>query len=160
MKSHDAVLLTGGVSMGDHDYVPQVVRELGGEVVFHRLPLRPGKPIFGAAADGKLLLGLPGNPVSATINAIRFAAPLVDRIAGRTDWLRCPPRVRLHEPGEKTLPMHWLRPVRVRSDGSVELVTGKGSGDLVSLVQSDGFIAMPPDGRGAGPWPFYPWSLL
>lgn len=160
METHDAVLLTGGVSMGDHDYVPQVVRQLGGEVVFHRLPLRPGKPILGAAADGKLLLGLPGNPVSATLNAIRFGVPLVDRIAGRCDWQRRPPGVRLHEPGDKTLPLHWLRPVRVRHDGSVELVTGKGSGDLVSLVESDGFIAMPPAARGSGPWPFYSWNLF
>ena len=65
LKKSDAVLLTGGVSMGDYDYVPDVVREVGGEVVFHGLPIRPGKPILGAATnEGKLIIGLPGNPVT------------------------------------------------------------------------------------------------
>ena len=70
--------------MGNYDYVPDVIRDVGGEVVFHGLPMRPGKPILGAATDdGKLLMGLPGNPVSATIGCRRMAMPLLAKISGQ-----------------------------------------------------------------------------
>ena len=69
--------------MGDYDYVPETIEQLRAEIVFHGLPIRPGKPILGAAtADGKLVLGLPGNPVSATINCHRFLLPLLRRTFG------------------------------------------------------------------------------
>ncbi len=168
VAEHDIVILTGGVSMGDHDYVPRVVSEIGAETIFHKLPLRPGKPILGAihtgrsqstASGAKLtpILGLPGNPVSATMGAVRFARPLIDKLAGLTRWQSCPTSVMLDEIGPKTLPLVWLRAVRLTQTGGAELVIGKGSGDLVSLAASDGFIEMPPDANHAGPWPFYSW---
>ncbi len=96
LEQCDAVLLTGGVSMGDYDYVPDVVQELGGDITFHGLPIRPGKPILGAAtAAGKLILGLPGNPVSATVGCRRFALPLLAKQSGQTDWNPTCPVVRL-----------------------------------------------------------------
>lgn len=163
ISGHDIVLLTGGVSMGDHDYVPRVVSEIGAKTVFHKLPLRPGKPILGAihrrTADGTAtpILGLPGNPVSATMGAVRFALPVIDKLAGLTRWQSTPAAVTLEDVGQKTLPMIWLRAVRLTGSGLAELVIGKGSGDLVSLAGSDGFIEMPPDGNHAGPWPFFAW---
>lgn len=164
IATHDIVLLTGGVSMGDHDYVPSVLETIGAETIFHKLPLRPGKPILGAvhkAADDPActpILGLPGNPVSATMGAVRFAMPLIAKLAGITAWKPNPPSVRLTEIGDKTLPMHWMRAVRMTSPGEAELVIGKGSGDLVSLAQSDGFIEMPANANDLGPWPFFAWS--
>ena len=87
VESCDAIVLTGGVSKGDYDYVPECVGSAGGNIVFHGLPIRPGKPILGAATNnGKLILGLPGNPVSATINAHRFLAPLLQKIGGQQRW--------------------------------------------------------------------------
>lgn len=164
IATHDIVLLTGGVSMGDHDYVPSVLESIGAETIFHKLPLRPGKPILGAVhratADAACtpILGLPGNPVSATMGAVRFAMPLIAKLAGITDWKPSPPSVRLTEIGDKTLPLHWMRAVRMTGPGEAELVIGKGSGDLVSLAQSDGFIEMPADANDLGPWPFFAWS--
>lgn len=167
IADHDVVLLTGGVSMGDHDYVPRVFSAVGGEIVFHKLPLRPGKPILGGVVDVpadiqggrpggvRLVLGLPGNPVSATLNVVRFAVPLIDKLAGVADWRPRRPGVMLQDPGEKTLPLHWMRPVRLRHDGAAELVVGQGSGDLASLALADGFIEMPPHATGAGPWPLH-----
>lgn len=158
---HDIVLLTGGVSMGDHDYVPSVLDAMGAKTVFHKLPLRPGKPILGAVYQGgehfpiKPILGLPGNPVSATMGAVRFALPLIAKLAGITNWNPTPPAVRLKEVGQKTLPLHWMRAVRMIEPGLAELVIGKGSGDLVSLAQSDGFIEMPANANDPGPWPYF-----
>ncbi|MBB3209896.1 molybdenum cofactor synthesis domain-containing protein [Rhodopirellula rubra] len=163
VADHDIVLLTGGVSMGDHDYVPKVVSEIGAQTVFHKLPLRPGKPILGAlyhvpdSATAKPIIGLPGNPVSATMGAVRFALPLIDKLAGITRWEPNPPSIMLDEIGTKTLHLHWMRAVRMTGPGTAELVVGKGSGDLVSLGASDGFIEMPPTAHHPGPWPFFAW---
>ena len=88
LKTSDAILMTGGVSMGDYDYVPDVIKDLGGDIVFHGLPIRPGKPVLGAATkNGKLLLGLPGNPISATIGCQRLGIPLLATMAGKNNWL-------------------------------------------------------------------------
>jgi len=158
LATADAVILTGGVSMGDYDFVPETVGDVGGEIVFHKLPIRPGKPILGAATgDGKLILGLPGNPVSATIGCVRFALPLLARMSGQTDWLPPRPAVRLEEGGDRTLPLRWMRPVRLVGDGVARPVGSKGSGDLVSLTRSSGFVELPPGGSGPGPWPYYSW---
>ncbi|WP_404305190.1 molybdopterin molybdotransferase MoeA [Neorhodopirellula lusitana] len=176
LATHEVVLLTGGVSMGDRDYVPTVLNSIGAETLFHRLPLRPGKPILGAVhqlnskAPTKLIIGLPGNPVSATMGVVRFALPLIARLGGVAAWRRSQPTVTLVEVGTKTLPMHWMRAVRLvepaetgkeasaATPGLAELVIGKGSGDLLSLAQSDGFIEMPPHANNTGPWPFYAWG--
>ncbi len=158
LKSCDAILLTGGVSMGDYDHVPDVVRDIGGEVVFHGLPIRPGKPILGATTvDGKLIVGLPGNPVSTTIGCRRMAVPLLAKISGQTDWLARPSLVHLEDAGDKTLPLHWFRLVTLSAGGAAEPVISLGSGDLVSMGQSDGFVELPPNASGKGPWPFFAW---
>ena len=158
IENSDAVLLTGGVSMGDYDYVPDIVRSVGGEVVFHGLPVRPGKPILGAATgDGKLIVGLPGNPVSATIGCHRFALQLLAKKSGQTDWIPKQAMVRLTNPGTKTIPLHWMRLVSLAETGIAEPVQSQGSGDLVSLGQSTGYVELPPGESGEGPWPYYHW---
>src|SRR5690606_32266336 len=73
LRGCDLLMLTGGVSMGDRDHVPQIVVQLGGETIFHKLPIRPGKPLLGAIGpQGQAILGLPGNPVSALVCGCRF----------------------------------------------------------------------------------------
>jgi molybdopterin molybdotransferase len=158
IQQSDAILMTGGVSMGDYDYVPDVVQDIGGSVVFHGLPIRPGKPILGAASgDGKLLLGLPGNPVSATIGCRRMAMPLLAKISGQTQWMGPCPVVRLENAGDKTIPLHWMRLVQLTDHGTAQAVISQGSGDLVSLGNSTGFVEVPPGTSGEGPWPYYAW---
>lgn len=158
LETSDAILLTGGVSMGDYDYVPDVIRKLGGDIVFHGLPIRPGKPVLGAATKkGKLLLGLPGNPVSATIGCQRLGIPLLASMAGKNTWLPNVPVVQLKHGGKKSIPLTWLRLVKLVDHGVAEPVITQGSGDLVSLGNSDGFVEVPPHETGEGPWPFYSW---
>ena len=158
LESSDAVLITGGVSMGDYDFVPGVVEDLGARTIFHRLAIRPGKPILGAATDdGKLILGLPGNPVSATIGCRRFGFPLLAKISGQIDWLPPCPSVSIQNAGAKTLPLHWMRAVSLNANGLADMTESKGSGDLVALAQSSGFVELPPHAAGPGPWPYYAW---
>ena len=79
----DLIITIGGASVGDHDLVIPVLRELGATLDFWKIALRPGKPLLAGRLDGTRVLGLPGNPVSAFVTALLFAAPLVSRMAGR-----------------------------------------------------------------------------
>jgi len=83
----DLIITIGGASVGDHDLVIPVLRELGATLDFWKIALRPGKPLLAGRLDGTRVLGLPGNPVSAFVTALLFAVPLVSRMAGRTDAL-------------------------------------------------------------------------
>ncbi len=158
IETSDAVIVTGGVSKGDYDYVPETIADLGGEIVFHGLPIRPGKPILGAATgSGKLILGLPGNPVSASINCHRFAIPLLRKLGGCDDWTDHPAKVLLRQPPRKAIPLHAMLLARACGVGEAELVTAKGSGDLVALGKSDGYVCVDPMQQSTGPWPMFSW---
>lgn len=152
----DALLMTGGVSMGDADYVPSAIEQLGGTIAFHRLPLRPGKPVLGAAIDGKLLLGLPGNPVSVAVTSRVFGWPLLLKLAGVVPNPHYP-QVQLTDPDDKQLDLTWFRLVYFDGQGDLKLVPTLGSGDVVSLGHSDGVVEVPPGGSGPGPWPLILW---
>jgi molybdopterin molybdotransferase len=153
----DVLLLTGGVSMGDTDFVPDSIRSVGGQVVFHRIPIRPGRPILGAyGPEGQLILGLPGNPQSVAITFRRYALELIRHIAGcvRAEPV---PWIQLEANDTKTLDLTWFRLVCFRQDGQLSLVTSLGSGDIASLIQSDGFVEIPPNCQAAGTRKFFAW---
>ena len=154
----DLILLTGGVSMGDRDYVPAVVGRCGAGVVFHKLPIHPGKPILAATGKrGQAILGLPGNPVSVMTTAVRFALPAARHLAGLSEALTALP-IRLANPGETRIKLWWSRPVKITENGEAFALDSRGSGDIAGAAASDGFIEMPPDAAGVGPWPFYRWE--
>lgn len=83
----DLILTIGGASVGDHDLVVPVLRDLGADLDFWKIALRPGKPLLAGRLAGTRLLGLPGNPVSAFVTALLFAVPLVAHMAGRSHRL-------------------------------------------------------------------------
>lgn len=153
-QDSDAIILTGGVSAGDTDFIPKALVELGGEILFHRLPIRPGKPVLVGLWQGKLVVGLPGNPVSAAVVSRVIAQPLLERLAGRT---RTPlAQLSLADPDDKRLNLVWYRLVEL--DGvHARLVDSRGSGDLVSLARSHGFIEQPAGQSGRGPWRTWLW---
>ncbi len=81
-KGADIIVPVGGASVGDYDYVKSVFRAKGGEIVFEKVAVRPGKPTwFGRLGDARVI-GLPGNPASAIVTAALFLQPLVKRLAG------------------------------------------------------------------------------
>ncbi len=154
----DTVLLTGGVSMGDYDFVPEAVLQCGGKIVFHKLPIRPGRPILGAIGpNGQLIVGLPGNPVSVAITAHRFALALMRKRGGFTEERPAPFAIQLKNPDAKLLDLIRYRLVKLDNDGRGELLDSRGSGDLVSLAFSDGFIEVPAGQQGVGPWKYFSW---
>jgi molybdopterin molybdotransferase len=154
----DAVLLTGGVSMGDTDHVPAAVRHCRAEVIFHRLAIRPGAPVLGAVgSEGQLIMGLPGNPVSVAVTFRRLGLELLDRMArrvsGRRKW-----KIQVAGSDSKTLGLVWYRLVQIQADGTALLLANHGSGDIRSLGLSDGFIEVPPGSLSQGMFPFYDWN--
>lgn len=157
LETSDAVLLTGGVSMGDTDFVPEAIVKIGGEIRFHRLPIRPGKPILGAATNGKLILGLPGNPVSVAVTSRVFGMPLLGALAGSHVGDEKSPRIEIANPDDKMVDLTWYRLMSVH-DNRVRLLPSLGSGDLVSLARSDGFVAVPPGQASKGALPVCFWE--
>ena len=166
----DLVVTTGGVSMGDVDHVPGAVAAVGGRTVYHKLAMRPGKPNFAAmTADGRVIMGLPGNPVSVLCGLTRLVEPTLRHLAGlATPAARH--RVAVRNPDDKTLHLWHYRPVRLSTNtpdapgvppgaAVAELLPVRGSGDLAGAAAADGFVEVPPHrpvGSGATYWPITP----
>ena len=170
LERHDAVVTTGGVSVGDRDAVPGAVAAVGGRALFHGLPVRPGKPVLAAAvgrggrpADGRggrLILGLPGNPAAALCVARRIGVELLRHVAGFAGAEAAPSVDVLAPADDRPLPLWRFRPVRLFGDGETtraEVLGGRGASDTVSLGRSDGFVEVPPGAATAGPRPFRAW---
>lgn len=83
LTQSDMVLTTGGVSAGDFDYVRQVMEHIGARVLFHRLPFKPGGAMLAAEKEGKVILGLSGNPGAAAVGMLRVGLPYMKKLCGR-----------------------------------------------------------------------------
>ena len=82
-KGANIIISTGAVSMGDFDFIPQTIKKMGGEIIFHKSRIRPGKPIlFARFANGCFYFGLPGNPISASIGLRFFVTRLLTSMLG------------------------------------------------------------------------------
>jgi molybdopterin molybdotransferase len=163
LDTRDVLILSGGVSMGQRDYVPEVLRELGVERVFHKIAQRPGKPMwFGIGPQGQAVFALPGNPVSVLVCGTRYVMPgLLDAMGYVA---KPPPRVVLAAPIDFAAALTYFVPVRLQSDASGRLMATplppQTSGDFSALSQTDGFVELPanqqhfPAGFIAA---YYPW---
>src|SRR5207249_1031288 len=96
-KGADVILTSGGVSVGDRDYVKPVLEQLG-QLEVWRVSMKPGKPIAVGRIGDSLFFGLPGNPVSTMVTFELFARPALKRLAGYNEVRRPVVRVRLREP--------------------------------------------------------------
>jgi len=143
------VLLTsGGVSMGEKDYLPMVLKELGANILFHKIRLKPGKPMLVALLGDRVILGLPGNPQSAYLNALLFLPLVLSRLEGSSEpdpWKRGHLMEEVKNRGERPL----LLPCTLQDDCLMPL-RSKGSGDLITLAKADACAWIPEGGMGAG----------
>jgi len=130
----DAVVTSGGVSMGEKDHLPKVLADMGATLLFHRIDLRPGKPMLVALLGNLLVLGLPGNPVSSYVNARLFLEVALARLQGRPwpePWHEAVLRGAVSNAGSRPL----LHPCALR-DGGLEPLRSQGSADLAALARS------------------------
>jgi molybdopterin molybdotransferase len=153
----DLLLTSGGVSVGVFDYTREVLRELGAEMRFWRVKIRPGGPLGFGLLGGKPWLGLPGNPVSAMVTFELFARPMIRRLRGeRTPFPRTI-NVELDEEVSIAAPLtHFYRVILEPSaDGlpRARFTGPQGSGLLTSMARADALLIVPLEqyGRGAIP---------
>ncbi|TFG41626.1 MAG: molybdopterin molybdotransferase MoeA [Bacteroidia bacterium] len=143
ISENDMVLITGGVSMGDFDFVPSVLELAGVKILFTRVAVQPGKPTTFGLHPKSVIFGLPGNPVSSFVQFELLVRPLLLKMMGCES-----------EPLSFSMPMNekFTRrfvdriafiPVKITGDGLVSPVEYHGSAHISALSEADGIISMP-----------------
>jgi molybdopterin molybdotransferase len=142
----DALVLSGGVSMGKYDLVEKVLKALGAEFFFDAVAIRPGKPAVFGMCQGKPVFGLPGNPVSTMVTFELFVAPAIDLLSGAEARALPLLEARLAEAlNERPGLTHFL-PARLEWSGpvpEVKAVRWQGSGDIAALAKANCFLVAP-----------------
>ncbi len=142
----DALVLTGGVSMGKYDLVESVLKALGAEFFFDAVAIRPGKPAVFAICQGKPVFGLPGNPVSTMVTFQLFAAPAIDLLSGAEAHPLPLVEARLAESLYERPGLAHFLPARVEWRGAepeVSALKWQGSGDIAALARANCFLVVP-----------------
>ncbi|MEZ4649527.1 MAG: molybdopterin molybdotransferase MoeA [Candidatus Eisenbacteria bacterium] len=150
----NVLVFTGGVSMGERDFVPAALREAGFRIHIHRIAIRPGKPFLfatrGRGAATRVAFGLPGNPFSVLVTAWEFLLPFLRASAGASlpgpSWEVCIAGRGLERPAGLT---HFV-PIEVTGAGDggfreVAPVGYHGSGDYVAMGRTQGVVVLPAD---------------
>lgn len=147
-KGAGVIVTIGGASVGDHDLIGRVAEGLGMRRAFHRIAMRPGKPLMAGHLGETAMLGLPGNPVSAIVTAILFMQPLLRRMQGETD---AAPRIRqgvlardLPAEGNR---QHYLRALLTEDDRGtvVEPFEDQDSARLKLMADAQALLIRPAD---------------
>jgi molybdopterin molybdotransferase len=141
LKNNDVVVTTGGVSVGEHDFVKQVFEDLGAELKFWKVAQKPGKPMAFWTMGRKLAFGLPGNPVAAAICFEEYVRPALLKMMGRTKLFRPLVTAKLtHQLKKKPGRLQYIGVrLEVKNGCRFATVNGKhGSGILSSLSGADG----------------------
>ena len=147
----DLVITTGGVSAGDYDLVPDAVREVGAEGIFHKINMKPGSPMLAAKYNDKLILALSGNPAAAFVTFDLLVVPVIKKIMGLARQLPREMKAILAEDFLKASEQRRFLRAKIYSEREKNYVklTGKQSnGILKSLVDCDAFVDVP---AGSGP---------
>jgi molybdopterin molybdotransferase len=142
----DLLVTTAGISVGEHDYLREVLQEMGAEQRFWRLRMRPGAPVGFGVLGAIPWIGLPGNPVSTMVTFELFVRPAIRRMAGHELPFRRAVPVRLGEAVTvKPRLQHFLRVTLTETpDGPEARLTGpQGSGILMSMVLADALLVLP-----------------
>jgi len=164
LAEYDVILITGGVSKGKFDFLPDELDRQGVKKIFHGVAQRPGKPFwFGLSSRATPVFALPGNPVSSYTCLHRYVLPALALASGATPVAQR--MVALAEPVVFTPKLAYLLPVTLSSGPRAELIAKpervNTSGDFAGLIDTDGFIELPADKTEfpAGTIvPFTPWG--
>jgi molybdopterin molybdotransferase len=144
----DALVLSGGVSMGKYDLVESALKALGAEFFFDAVAIRPGKPAVFGMCQGKPVFGLPGNPVSTMVTFELFVAPAIDLLSGAAARALPLVEARLAESMKEKPELAHFLPARVEWRGTlpeVKTLKWQGSGDITALAKANCFLVVPAD---------------
>ena len=144
----DVVILTAGSSASTRDMTADVIRSLGAPgVLVHGINTRPGKPTILGVCDGKAMIGLPGNPVSALVNGYLFVVPVIEKLLGVTPRPRAAVLARLTVNLASQAGREDWWPVKLTAAGEAEPIFGK-SNLIFTLASADGLVRIAPDATG------------
>lgn len=141
----DLIISSGGVSVGDFDFVKNVMGEIGNAMHFWQVAMRPGKPLAFGAIEGIPLFGLPGNPVSAMVSFEQFVRPSLLKMQGHKNIFRQTIKAVCAEDLQKQAGFkHFIRAIVKREKNKYVVITtgGQGSGILKSMVTANGLIVI------------------
>ncbi|MCH2204412.1 MAG: molybdopterin molybdotransferase MoeA [Lentisphaerales bacterium] len=165
LADFDMLIMSGAVSKGKFDYIPEVLDSLGVEKLFHCVTQRPGKPFwFGVSSDKKPVFALPGNPVSTVAGFTRYIIPALYKYLGAGDYK--PVKVSLNKDFKFKKSLTYFLPVKISQQGTqilAEPAPVNGSGDFSALAYTNGFVELPaelseyPVGMEVD---FYSWDKL
>lgn len=147
LSDYDVLLMSGGVSMGKFDLVPQVLEEMSVKKLFHKVQQRPGKPFwFGTSENQKLVFAFPGNPVSVFLCLHRYFIPWLESSLG----IITKPLYAVLETDISFAPaLQYFVQVQLRSDTegrlTAKVLETNGSGDFSHLAETDAFMELPLD---------------
>lgn len=143
----DVILLSGGVSMGDFDFVPGILKENGFDLLFEKIAVKPGKPTVFGVSGSAFCFGLPGNPVSTFVIFELLVRPFLEQLMGRDARPNAWP-MQLAAPIRKrdTDRDAWV-PVSVTEPGFVQPIAYHGSAHLNALANADGLVCVPKETR-------------
>lgn len=143
LEKSDVLLLTGGVSMGDFDYIPGILKEKNIELKFQKLLVRPGSPTVFGVSDNRWIFGLPGNPVSSFVVFEMLAKPLLLKLMGGNGEIK---NIKLpvaeNYKRKKTDRLNWV-PVNINSKGEAAMIEYHGSAHIHSVCFADGLMMVP-----------------
>jgi len=148
ISSSDVVISTGGVSVGDYDYIDSILTELEGDIQIRSVAIKPGKPLTFATFPNSYYFGLPGNPVSALVTFWRFVAPALKQLAGQMNnikpiFVNAKTQHDLKANGQRETYL-WGQLKIVNGEYEFHLVGGRhSSGNLINLAQTNGLAVVP-----------------
>ena len=148
INNADIVLSSGGVSVGDYDYIDHILGSLGAEIHFRAVQMRPGKPLTFATFPNSLYFGLPGNPVSALVTFWRFVQPIIKKLSGiNKGWEAKFIKVKSHSELKSNGKMEtYIWGNLNLSNGIYEFYQAAGnlsSGNLINLAQTNALAVLP-----------------
>jgi len=148
---YDVLLVSGGTSVGVHDYVRPTIEALGAQMLFWRVAMKPGHPVAFGKIGEKIIFGLPGNPVSSMVCFEEFVVPALRRMMGHARTHRRTIEARMthnvkHQPGRT----EFIRVLLAKEPGGYTATStgAQGSGMLLSMARADGLAVLPADGNG------------
>ena len=146
-KNYQVLITTGGVSVGDYDFTKPVLRELGAEIFFEKISLKPGKPTVFAKLKNCLIFGLPGNPVSAAVTFYLFARTALLKMQNANNYELQKGFAKLNHPIKATKERDALLPVSLelnkKGELTIETLRFSGSSNFIAFSRANALVFVP-----------------